>query len=159
MIATAPMALALRQVLGALSRKLRLKQISTGNYGIGSGWPGDVDIEAGVATPRQESILGSIRDASAVFPELENATVERVWVGVEAHTIDEIPILGPLPGVDNLTVATGFSGHGFALSPVIGELIAELVVGRPTSLPIDAFNFSRFAEMGAATPSPIRRAG
>ena len=155
MIATTPMALALRQVLGALSRKLSLKQISTGNYVVGGGWPGDVDIDGGVATPRQESVLGSIRDASAVFPELENATVERVWVGVEALTIDEIPILGPLPGVDNLTVATGFSGHGFALSPVIGELI----VGRPTSLPIDAFNFSRFAEVGAATPSPIRRAG
>ena len=159
MIATAPMPLRLRQVLGAVSRKLSLKQISTGNYVIGGGWPGDVELDAGVATPRQESILGSIRDASAVFPELVNATVERVWVGVEALAVDEIPILGPLPDIDNLTVATGFSGHGFALSPVVGELIAELVTGRPTSLPIDAFSPNRFEEMGAGVSYPTGRAG
>src|SRR5690606_4641565 len=133
MIATNPMPSRLRQVLGARSRRLSLKQIPSGNYVIGGGWPGDVDLEAGVATARQASILGSIRDASAVWPELAQAVVERVWVGVEALAADEVPILGPLPGIANATIAAGFSGHGFALSPIIGQVIAELIVdGNPS---------------------------
>ncbi len=158
MIATDPMPPSLRQVLGARSRKLSLKQVPSGNYVIGGGWPGDIDLPAGVATPRLESITGSIHDATAVWPALAGARMERVWVGVEALAADEVPILGPLPGVDNLTLAAGFSGHGFALSPAIGELIAGLIVDGAPALPLDALGFDRFA--GAPVPAaPVGRAG
>jgi sarcosine oxidase subunit beta len=158
MIATNPMPLALRQVLGARSRMLSLKQIPSGNYVIGGGWPGDVDLAAGVATARLESITGSMRAAAAVWPALAGATVERVWVGVEALAADEVPILGPLPGVENLTVAAGFSGHGFALSPIIGQVIAELIVDGASSVPIDALGLERFAG-SPVTETPAGRAG
>lgn len=158
MIATNPMPPLLRQVLGARSRRLSLKQIPSGNYVIGGGWPGDVDLAAGVATARQESIIGSIRDSAAIWPELERAVVERVWVGVEALAADEVPILGPLPGIDNVTVAAGFSGHGFALSPIIGQVIAELIVEGTPSVPIDELYLSRFAAM-APLETPTGRAG
>ncbi|HEV2129133.1 MAG TPA: FAD-binding oxidoreductase [Thermomicrobiales bacterium] len=159
MLATRPMEPRLHQVLGARSRKLSLKQIPTGNYVIGGGWPGDIDLAAGVATPREESIVGSIRDATAVFPELANATLERVWVGVEALTIDEVPILGPLPGVDNLTVAAGFSGHGFALGPIVGQLIAEQILDGTSSLSIDALGLDRFAGAQSGPPKITPKAG
>jgi sarcosine oxidase, subunit beta len=158
MIATAPMPYSLRQVLGARSRMLSLKQVPSGNYVIGGGWPGDVDLPAGIATPRLESILGSIRDASAVWPALAGATLERVWVGVEALVADEVPILGPLPGIDNLTVAAGFSGHGFALSPAIGELIAGQILDGDPALPLDALGFERF-EGRTMTATPAGRSG
>ena len=62
-----------------------------------------------------------------------------------------------LSGIDGLTVAAGFSGHGFALSPITGQLVSELLLdGRP-SLPLDAFGAERFAGMdvdeGALAPS------
>jgi len=158
MIATNPMPSRLRQVLGARSRRLSLKQIPSGNYVIGGGWPGDVDLEAGVATARQASILGSIGDASAVWPELAQAVVERVWVGVEALAADEVPILGPLPGIANATIAAGFSGHGFALSPIIGQVIAELIVDGNPSVSIDALHLSRF-ETAVIPATPAGRAG
>ena len=158
MIATDPMPMQLRQVLGARSRLLSLKQVPSGNYVIGGGWPGDIDLPAGVATPRLESITGSIHDASAIWPALAGAKMERVWVGVEALAADEVPILGPLPGVDALTLAAGFSGHGFALSPAIGELIAGQIVDGAPALPLDALGFDRFA--GAPVPAaPGGRAG
>ncbi len=124
MMATAPMPQLLHQVVGALNRNLSLKQIPSGNYVIGGGWPGNSNLDTNLATPRHESILGSMTDSSAIFPALRQAQLERVWVGIEAETIDQVPILGPVPGIDNLTIATGFTGHGFALSPIVVQLMS-----------------------------------
>jgi sarcosine oxidase subunit beta len=159
MIATAPMPPLLHQVVGALTRRLSLKQVRSGNYIIGGGWPGEVNLAAGLATPRLDSVLGSVRDSSAIFPPLLKAAVERVWIGVEALTADEVPILGPLPGIDNLTTATGFSGHGFALSPIIGQVISELIVDGTPSIPLDALGFSRFDGVDLSDLRPMLRAG
>jgi sarcosine oxidase subunit beta len=159
MIATAPMPLKLHQVVGALTRRLSLKQIPSGNYVIGGGWPGDVDLDAGVGFANMASMLGSIRDSSAIFPELTKTSIERVWVGVEALAADEVPILGPLPGIDNITVAAGFSGHGFALSPMIGQVLSELIVDGAPSVPIDALHYTRFVGKEDTQWSPMRRAG
>ncbi len=62
-------------------------------------------------------------------------------------TPDGNPILDASPGVKGLYWATGFSGHGFKLSPVVGRMMAELVLhGDATGHPIRAFRASRFAE-------------
>ena len=146
MMATTSMPPSLHQVVGALNRHLSLKQIPSGNYVIGGGWPGDPDLDTSLATPRHESILGSMTDSSAIFPALRKAQLERVWVGIEAETIDQVPILGPLPGIHNLTVATGFTGHGFALSPIAGQLMSELIIDGTPSISIDQLTFARFAD-------------
>src|SRR5215470_6018448 len=39
-------------------------------------------------------------------------------------------VIGPVPGVEGLLVAAGFSGHGFALSPMVGDVLARLALGR-----------------------------
>jgi glycine/D-amino acid oxidase-like deaminating enzyme len=41
-----------------------------------------------------------------------------------------MPTIGPVPGVEGLIVATGFSGHGFALVPAVGDVLARLALGR-----------------------------
>jgi sarcosine oxidase len=46
--------------------------------------------------------------------------------------------------VDNATVLTGFSGHGFKLSPVYGEIAAELVLNGKSNDPINELNPERF---------------
>ena len=45
-------------------------------------------------------------------------------------TPDHQPILGPVPGLDGLWLATGFSGHGFMIAPAVGRLVADAVCGR-----------------------------
>jgi sarcosine oxidase subunit beta len=163
MMVTAPMPPKLLPVLSALNRHLSLKQIPTGNYVIGGGWPGDPNLETNLAIPRLESIVGSMVDSSAIFPDLRGARLERVWVGIEGETVDQVPILGPLPGLENITVATGFSGHGFALSPIIGQVLSELIIDGKPSIPIDELAFARFAGgagiMGVARTPPGVRAG
>jgi sarcosine oxidase subunit beta len=64
-----------------------------------------------------------------------------------AITPDWHPILDRLPGLEGLYVAAGFSGHGFKMSPMIGQLVSELVIdGEAKSLDIRPLRFSRFAE-------------
>ena len=65
-----------------------------------------------------------------MYPPLEDATLAQSWAGLEAFTPDELPLLGPVSGIDGLFVAAGFSGHGFALAPAVGDVLARLALGR-----------------------------
>lgn len=158
MILGRPMRKALRQVLQAHDRPLSLKQLRDGNYLIGGGWPGDIDMTAGVGTTWPESIDGSLQTASAIYPAIGEMEIECSWVGIEAIALDEIPVIDRLPGYDGCTFVAGFSGHGFALSPITGQLVSEwLLDGRP-SIPLDAFSAARFASLDA-TQRPAPSAG
>lgn len=159
MMAVGPSEPVLAPTVGATRRKLSLKQVPNGSFVIGGGWPGDADMVKRVGTPRLESIRNSIEHSTAILPLLNSLPLQRVWIGLEALAIDEIPILGPIPGVENVTVAAGFSGHGFALSPVIGQLLSELIVDGDPSIPIDAFSFDRFAALPAGVSEPEWQAG
>ena len=65
------------------------------------------------------------------------------WVGLEGLTPDEMPIIDCLDD-GRAYVAAGFCGHGFAIGPVVGRLLAEwLLDGRP-SLDVSAFRRDRF---------------
>ena len=60
---------------------------------------------------------------------------------------DQNAIVGPLPGLANLLVATGFSGHGLQQAPAVGRGLAELIVhGRYTSLDLTPLGYERIAE-------------
>lgn len=62
-------------------------------------------------------------------------------------TPDWHPILDRLPGLTGGYCAVGFSGHGFKLSPLVGQLLAELIVdGQASTLDIHALRLARFAE-------------
>lgn len=52
----------------------------------------------------------------------------RVGVYADSFTPDGHPVVGRLPGHDNVTALAGFSGHGFKLAPVFGEIAADLAV-------------------------------
>jgi sarcosine oxidase subunit beta len=62
-------------------------------------------------------------------------------------TPDWHPILDRLPGVQGAYCAVGFSGHGFKMSPIVGQLMAELIVdGQATALEITPLRLGRFDE-------------
>lgn len=88
------------------------------------------------------------RDILQVVPGLRQARVIRSWVGILDHTPDDIPIMGPAPGLEGLYLACGFSGHGFSLTPQVGRLMAELITSGRTSLPTEQFRPGRFERPG-----------
>jgi sarcosine oxidase subunit beta len=120
----------LTPVVGAFGRPLSLKQLPDGAYLIGGGWPARVPDEAvNRWEVLDDSVRGSFELARAVYPPLSARSVARSWAGIEAFTPDDLPVLGPVDGLDGLLVAAGFSGHGFALVPTVGDVLARLALG------------------------------
>ena len=79
------------------------------------------------------------------MPAFADAGLAASWTGVYDVTPDWNPVLGPLPGIDGLHVAFGFSGHGFKLSPMIGRIVAQAALGQPPDLPLAPYSIERFA--------------
>ncbi len=84
--------------------------------------------------------------AMSRVPVLESAEILTSWAGLYEVTPDHHPILGPLPGLANFHLATGFSGHGVMHAPATGQLLAELLTTGTTSLDISPLRWSRFRE-------------
>jgi glycine/D-amino acid oxidase-like deaminating enzyme len=90
-----------------------------------------------------------------VLPSLPPLGIARSWAGYIDAAPDLVPVLGEVPQIGGLVLATGFSGHGFALGPIAGRLVAELIVDGKPSLDISGFRFSRFAEGAIGTPRNV----
>ena len=131
MLQTQPAPGALEPVVSCFDRMLSFKQLADGAYLIGGGWPARIaDHETNRWEVLDDSVKGSLEVAREVFPADGRLRAGRSWAGLEAFTSDELPFLGPVSGIDGLLVAAGFSGHGFALTPIVGDVLARLALGQ-----------------------------
>jgi sarcosine oxidase subunit beta len=90
-----------------------------------------------------------VEKAVEVIPSLAEMKVKRLVDGPYDTTPDGHPFLGSVEGLEGYYQAAGFSGHGFMLSPAVGRVMAELIVGREPSLPLEPFSFDRFKKKSA----------
>ncbi|MBB5445687.1 MULTISPECIES: FAD-binding oxidoreductase [unclassified Paraburkholderia] len=86
----------------------------------------------------------ALKKLRALFPALRDAQVVEAWAGLIDVLPDGIPVIDAPPQVPGLTIATGFCGHGFAMGPIVGKLLAELNDGGEASLELSAFRLQRF---------------
>jgi glycine/D-amino acid oxidase-like deaminating enzyme len=140
----------LRPVLGGVRRTLSLKQLPDGSFLIGGGWPADIDAGTGKARLVAERVTANRAEAVALLPMLAQYPVVESWYGIESESIDGLPFLGAVPGRSGLLVATGFSGHGFALAPAVGSVITSYATGASPSTRVDGLLAARIAEFDAA---------
>jgi sarcosine oxidase len=77
------------------------------------------------------------------LPGLPGA-LNRTVVCMYTTTADEHFVIAPHPAHERVTVACGFSGHGFKFVPVVGEILADLAVDGATAHPIALFDPRRF---------------
>jgi sarcosine oxidase subunit beta len=75
---------------------------------------------------------------------LAEARIARVWGGLLDMTPDALPVIERVPEIAGLVVAAGFSGHGFCLGPVTGQIVRDLVIDGKTAHPIEPFRRERF---------------
>ena len=83
--------------------------------------------------------------AVEIFPPVAEAGVRSSWAGLYEMTPDRHPVIGTA-SAPGLFIAAGFSGHGFQQGPVVGKLLAELIVGGGArSVDIGTLSLDRFA--------------
>jgi sarcosine oxidase len=103
-------------------------------------------IDAPEALPRSADpeLVNRLRTAvSAVLPGLVPDPI-RIATYCDGFTPDGHGLLGPLPGHGGrVHVATGFSGHGFKLAPVLGDAAADLVLTGGTPRPVSHLSPAR----------------
>jgi sarcosine oxidase subunit beta len=78
------------------------------------------------------------------MPALARAVPRGGWAGIYDDTPDYHPVLDRLPGYEGLYCAAGFSGHGFKLSPVVGQWMAQFVLTDKKPGDMQHFAFDRF---------------
>lgn len=80
-----------------------------------------------------------------MLPILREVRVVRQWSGLYNMSPDCHPIIGEAPGVKGFYMAVGFSGHGFMLAPIVGQILSELIAGEKPAIPVDKLGLERFA--------------
>jgi sarcosine oxidase subunit beta len=82
------------------------------------------------------------------FPGLAEARLSSSYAGCYDVSPDYNPIISDSP-VEGLWLCAGFSGHGYKISPAVGELMADLVTSgtsRHADIEPGDFRLGRFAE-------------
>jgi glycine oxidase len=89
-------------------------------------------------------LAGLRRMARSVVPALRYGEVASAWAGLRPGSPDGLPIIGRLPGWENVYVASGHFRNGILLGPITGKLIAQLITGGGADVPLEPFSASRF---------------
>jgi D-amino-acid dehydrogenase len=92
-------------------------------------------------------------EALRVAPGLADFTLHEIRVGLRPATPDGLPILGRVPPLDNVFIATGHGASGLQLGPYSGALVADLALGKQPELDLAPFAVERFQEGTATSPS------
>jgi len=96
--------------------------------------------------PHEDNARFMIDRALRVMPALEEAELVAHLAGVRPLSADRMPIIGPIPSLRGLILATGHGTKGIHLAPITGRMVAELVLNRRNheGVPSEAFLPSRF---------------
>ncbi|MCI0430429.1 MAG: FAD-binding oxidoreductase [Rhodospirillales bacterium] len=86
----------------------------------------------------------ALKNLAAAWPVFQQAVPTDRWAGMIDVVPDGVPVISPVPELPGLTVATGFSGHGFGIGPGAGRLTADLVTGAVPVVDPTPFRWSRF---------------
>jgi len=95
------------------------------------------------AQPTAAGIASLLAFATSLVPSLAGAHLERCWAGLRPGSVDGMPYLGKVPGLDNLFIGAGHFRAGLQLSPASGLVLNQLLLDQPTTIPLDAFRLDR----------------
>lgn len=79
---------------------------------------------------RPERLQQLTTAARARFPSMGTARPRSQWCGLRPMSVDGLPIVGRVGGVDGLSVATGHGMLGLTLGPITGSLVARDVLAQ-----------------------------
>ncbi|MCY4090521.1 MAG: FAD-binding oxidoreductase [Caldilineaceae bacterium] len=85
-----------------------------------------------------------LREALRLAPGLRDAAIDDIRVGLRPYTSDHLPLLGSVPGVNGVFLATGHGPTGLTLGPYSAKLVVEQALGLPPAWDLTPFSVSRF---------------
>lgn len=85
------------------------------------------------------------RGASEYLHVPTGPAVRERWFGWRPMCVDDVPILGPVPGREHLWLATGHGMMGMGMSAGTGQLLADLMTGREPAIDPAPYRPGRFA--------------
>ena len=96
--------------------------------------------------PCRRAVDRMLRRFKDRFPALDDVGIAHSWAGMIDTMPDVVPVIDHVPQVGGLTIATGFSGHGFGIGPGAAKVVAQLVENQPVSHDLSRFRFNRFSD-------------
>ena len=78
------------------------------------------------------------------FPELADAKIVRTWAGWSDRSADGVPVLGAVDEIPGLYAACAFTGHGFGISPAVGDQLAKLIRTSSIDVDLSPLRYDRF---------------
>jgi D-amino-acid dehydrogenase len=85
-----------------------------------------------------------LAEAMRVAPGLASAAIADIRVGLRPLSRDTFPVIGAVPGVAGLFLATGHGASGLQLGPYSGRIAADLALGRELPSEARPFRVDRF---------------
>jgi sarcosine oxidase len=104
--------------------------------------PMDPDDPDRATHPEDEAILRAF--AARYFPGGAGPTI-LLKACIFTNSPDEHFVIDRLPDASQVSIAAGFSGHGYKFCSLVGEVMADLALDGATSHDIGLFSLSRFA--------------
>jgi glycine/D-amino acid oxidase-like deaminating enzyme len=124
------------------TEKLTFKQANSGSLLIGGGWPAKYK-NNGEPTFNIDSLQSNLKVALKVCPSISKINLIRTWIGVGNGTPDHNPIIGMVPNTPGAYVGM-YPYMGFTASPLMGQVLTELVVNGTSSVDLKPFSPQRF---------------
>jgi glycine oxidase len=102
--------------------------------------------EVGFDSEPTSEARDSIMEAVArIAPQVLDIPIKQMSACLRPYSADDMPIIGAVPGIDGLYIATGHGFKGITLCLVTGKNLAELMIQGTSSFPMDEFSPARLA--------------
>ena len=110
---------------------------------------GSTSEDVGFEKTVTDSAVESLRNAAfRILPELQLRKFGGAWAGLRPRSADDLPVIGPVAGLEGLTVATGHYRNGILLAPLTAKVATDSIMKRETCP--ETFSPERFLN-GSAT--------
>ena len=127
--------------------KVGLFQLVSGNFLLG-GTLAYTGFDTAAPPENLEVICGF---GAKMFPRLREFSVLRTWARLRPVTPDEMPLVGLIPGYDNLYINAGHFRNGLLLAPVCGRLLADHLASGEETRDLAVFSPTRFPHTSEAS--------
>lgn len=105
----------------------------------------EAGFDRGPTTKARDDIMQRV---ARIAPMVVDAPIRDVTACLRPYSIDENPIIGPVPDRDGLYLATGHAFKGITLALTTGRNLAQLLVDGRSDFPLDEFSPARLKPLG-----------